>query len=126
MSKTTAATPYGLSLTVTGTAGNWVHSAPTTLIVRIAPPTGLSATASGQGQIILNWAPSVGATSYTIRRSTVHLGTHETVGCVTGTSFVDFGVTAGTTYYYVVAADYSGGPNGGGDSANSAEVSGTP
>jgi hypothetical protein len=126
MSTTAATTPYGLSLTVTGVSGNSVHSVPTTLIVRIAPPTGLSATSSGQGQVILTWSASAGAAGYTIRRSTVHLGTHETVACVSGTSFVDFGVTAGTTYYYVVVADYSGGPNGGGASANSVEVNATP
>jgi PKD repeat protein len=126
MATTAAATPYALSLTVTGTSGTLSHSVPTTLIVRIAPPTGLSATPSGTGQVTLTWSASVGATGYTIRRSTVQRGALETIACVSGTSFVDNGLTTGTTYYYVVAADYSGGPNGGGDSANSVEVKATP
>ena len=35
-------------------------------------------------------------------------------------------LAAGTTYYYVVSADYQGGPDAGGESADSSEASATP
>jgi len=119
-------TPYGLSLTVTGTSGSLTHTAPTSLVISMAPPSGLSATPTGTSQVTLSWGASTEATSYSVRRSTTSGGPYVTVGCVTGTSFVDNGLTPGTTYYYVVSAAFTGGPNGGGESANTAEVSATP
>jgi len=48
------------------------------------------------------------------------------IACPTGTSYVDTGLTNGTIYYYVVTASYTGGPNAGGESANSSQASATP
>ena len=48
------------------------------------------------------------------------------IACPTGTSYVDTGLTNGTTYYYVVSASYTGGPDAGGESADSSEASTTP
>ena len=48
-----------------------------------------------------------------------------TVGCSTTTSYTDSSVQAGTTYYYVVSAQYTGGPNAGGASADSIEANAT-
>ena len=39
---------------------------------------------------------------------------------------MDSGLVNGTTYYYTVSAAYTGGQNGGGESANSVQVSATP
>jgi PKD repeat protein len=126
MKASTTAVPYGLSLTVTGTSGSLVRSAPTTFIVGIAPPSGLSALPSGPGQVTLAWSPSNGAKGYTVKRSVVSGGPYITVACVSTTGFIDTGLATGTTYYYVVAADYTGGPNKGGGSADSAEVNAIP
>jgi fibronectin type 3 domain-containing protein len=125
MNTTTAAVPYALSLTITGTSGSLTHTTSTTLMVTLAPPTSLSATPAS-GQVSLSWTAPVGASGYQVKRSIVSGGPYATVGCAAGTSFVDTGLTNGTTYYYVVAATYTGGPVAGGASANSAEKSATP
>jgi len=125
MNTTTAAVPYALSLTITGTSGSLTHTTSTTLMVTLAPPTSLSATPAS-GQVSLSWVASVGASGYQVKRSTLSGGPYTTVGCATGTSFVDTGLTNGTTYYYVVAGTYTGGPVAGGASANSSQVSATP
>jgi len=125
MNTSTATSPYALSLTVTGSSGTLTHTGSTTLMVTLAPPTGLSATPAS-GQVSLSWAASVGASGYQVKRSTVNGGPYVMVGCAAGTSFVDTGLTNGTTYFYVVAATYTGGPVAGGGSANSSQVSATP
>ena len=87
------------------------------------PPSGLSAT-QGIGQIALSWTALNGATSYNIKRSTTSGGPYATIsttGSVTGTTFTDSSVNAGTTYYYVFSATTPYG-----ESVNSAEVSGIP
>jgi len=125
MNTSTATSPYALSLTVTGSSGTLTHTGSTTLMVTLAPPTGLSATPAS-GQVSLSWAASVGASGYQVKRSTVNGGPYVMVGCAAGTSFVDTGLTNGTTYFYVVAATYTGGPVAGGGSDNSSQVSATP
>jgi hypothetical protein len=125
MNTTTSATAYALSLTITGTSGTRSHTASTSLLVNVATPTGLVATPSN-AQVALSWAPSVGASGYQAQRSLVAGGPYETIACPTGTAYTDSGLTNGTTYYYVVSASFTGGPNSGGESANSAEVAATP
>jgi fibronectin type 3 domain-containing protein len=122
---TTSATPYALSLTITGTAGTITHTASTTLLVNLAAPASLTAT-PGIGQVSLSWPASVAATSYDVKRATVTGGPYTTVGCATTTSYTDTGLSGGTTYYYVVSAAYNAGPNAGGESADSGEASATP
>jgi hypothetical protein len=85
-----------------------------------AAPTGLTATA-GNAQVGLNWTAVSGATSYTVKRSTVSGGSYTTVGSSTGTSCIDTGLTNGATYFYVVTAVSSTG-----ESPNSTQVSATP
>ena len=87
-----------------------------------AAPTGLKATA-GIAQVALTWTGGTGATSYNVYRSTT-LGAEGSAPYKTGltaTSYTDTGLTAGTTYFYQVAA-----VNSAGTSAKSAEVSATP
>ena len=84
------------------------------------PPTGLTALA-GNAQATLFWAPSSGATSYNLKRSTTSGSGYVTVTNLTGISYVNSGLVNGTPYYYVVSAtNYSG------ESSNSTEVSVTP
>ncbi|MBD3919642.1 fibronectin type III domain-containing protein [Paenibacillus sp. PR3] len=85
-----------------------------------AAPTGLTATA-GNAQVTLAWTASSGATSYTVKRATVSGGPYTDVATVTTTSYVNTGLTNGTTYYYVVSAS-----NSMGSSANSAQANASP
>jgi hypothetical protein len=122
---TTSATPYALSLTITGLSGSLTHIASTTLLINLAAPTGLTA-APGSGQVALSWAGVSGATGYHVKRSVVNGGPYIGVACPTSTAYTDAGLTNGTTYYYVVSADYSGGPLLGAESGDSGQVSATP
>jgi fibronectin type 3 domain-containing protein len=76
-------------------------------------PSKLSAV-GGVGQVTLTWAAAEGATSYNIYRATspgAEGNTPVRTG-VTTTSFVDIGLTNGTTYYYEVTAVNSNGQSG--------------
>jgi hypothetical protein len=125
MNTTASATPYALSLTITGTAGTLTHTASTTLLVQLAAPASLTATA-GNATVALSWPASVGATSYNVKRAPFSGGPYTTVACTTGTTSTDTGLLNGTPYYYVVSASYAAGPDGGGESADSSEASATP
>jgi fibronectin type 3 domain-containing protein len=86
-----------------------------------AAPTNVVVTA-GSGQVTLTWAASETATSYIVRRSTVSGGPYVAIKSgLVATTYVDQGLTSGTTYYYVVQA-----ANKGGVSPYSAQVSATP
>ena len=125
MNTDTTATPYALSLTITGTSGVLSHTASTSLLVNVAVPSGLTA-APSNGQVALSWQPSAGASGYQVQRSLVSGGPYQTVGCPAGPAFTDSGLTNGTTYFYVVSASFTGGPNSGGESANSLELAVSP
>lgn len=90
----------------------------------LAPPAavaGLSAV-PGSAQVSLSWDASAGASTYTVKRSTVRGGHYGTIAIGVGaTSFIDTTVTNGTPYYYVVSA-----ANPGGESSNSPEVAAKP
>ncbi len=85
-----------------------------------AAPAGLTSSAGNQ-QVALSWTASNGATSYNVKRSTANGGPYTTVGTLSGTSYMDSGLTNGTTYYYVVTA-----VNIDGQSVNSNQASATP
>lgn len=97
-----------------------VNEATSTLPV--LAPTGLSATA-GDGQVVLSWSPSAGATSYNVKRATVSGGPYTTIGspAAIDTVYIDNTVSQAITYFYVVSA-----VNTKGESANSKQVSATP
>jgi hypothetical protein len=125
MNTTTAAIPYALSLTIRGTSGSLTHTASTTLMMQLQPPTGLQATPS-DSQVALSWQPTTGATGYRVSRSLYPGGPYTTIACPTVLNHTDTGLANGTTYYYVVSATYGGGPAAGGASAFSSEVAATP
>ena len=83
-------------------------------------PTGLVATA-GNAQVALTWTASTGATSYNVKRSTTNGSGYQIVGSPTTTSFINTGLTNGTTYYYVVTAVDSSG-----EGSASLQASATP
>jgi cellulose 1,4-beta-cellobiosidase len=130
-----ASTPAGTySIPITGTDGSVTHSATITLTVPGATcsavpsaPTGLTATASSSSAISVSWSavtPPTNCTvsSYSVYRSTTSGFTPSSSTLVasglTATSFANTGLTAATTYYYVVEAVDSDGT-----SAASAQVS---
>jgi fibronectin type 3 domain-containing protein len=85
-----------------------------------APPTNLSATA-GNTSATLQWTGAQGATSYNIYRSTASGQETLLQSGITITSFVNTGLTNGTTYYYEVTSVDSGG-----EGIRSSEVSVSP
>jgi fibronectin type 3 domain-containing protein len=126
-SSVTAGTTYYYKVAAVDSAGtsaqsSEVSAAPTSGVTVPSAPTGVTATA-GTNQVSLSWTASSGATSYNVYRSTSSGGEGSTAYAsgLTGTSYTDTGVTAGTTYYYKVAA-----ANSAGTSAQSAEVSAKP
>jgi len=127
MNTTTSTVPWALSLTITGTSGTLSHTASSTLLVNLAPPSNAVAIA-GDKQVSLSWGASVEASSYHVKRATVSGGPYATIACLAATArnYTDTGLVDGTTYYYVVSAAYAGNPNSGGESVNSGEVSATP
>lgn len=90
------------------TSGFSTQASATTPAATPAPPTGLTATAASSSAIDLAWQPSPGATGYTVHRA---LGDYPQVGSVgsTTTTFRDAGLTASTTYSYVVRAANTAG-----------------
>jgi fibronectin type 3 domain-containing protein len=83
-------------------------------------PAGLTAT-PGNMQITLTWGSSGDATSYNVTRATVSTGPFTQIAQPTVTTYVDTGLTNGTTYYYYVTA-----VNSLGESPNSKQVSAIP
>jgi hypothetical protein len=127
MNTTTSTVPWALSLTITGTSGTLSHTASSTLLVNLAPPSSLVAIA-GDKQVSLSWGATVEASKYYVKRATVAGVPYETVACLasTATNFTDTGLVDGTAYHYVVSAAYAGNPNSGGESSNSGEAIATP
>ena len=77
-------------------------------------PGGLTATANGISSITLNWNAVVGASSYNIYRATA-AGMEGAVAFktgVTGSSYNDSSVSAGTTYYYIITSLNTNGQSG--------------
>jgi autotransporter-associated beta strand protein len=103
--------------------GNSAYSAPASTAALLPPapvtPVGLVAI-PGNGKISLSWLISAGASSYNLKRGTTSGGETNLISTAS-TAYTDTGVANGTTYYYVVSA-----VNGGGEGANSTEVSATP
>jgi hypothetical protein len=86
-----------------------------------AAPSGLVAT-PGDAQVSLTWAAASGATSYNVKRGTSSNGPFATVAsAVAVTSYLDEGLSNGTSYHYVVSAS-----NGRGESPSSGPASATP
>lgn len=80
-----------------------------------AVPAGLAVTGTTASSVSLSWSASTGATAYNVYRDGTKVGTP------TGTTYTASGLTSGTTYRFAVSAS-----NSAGESARSAEVTGTP
>jgi phospholipase C len=85
------------------------------------PPSGLTANAS-DGQVVLTWTALPNSTTFTVMRSTTEGGPYTSIATTSTPSYTDTGLTDGTSYYYVVVANYQDG----GQSENSHEAVGNP
>lgn len=82
----------------------------------------------GNGQVLLNWRAAGHASSYNIYRG-ISMGGESLIPYKTGikaTSFVDVGVTNGTTYFYEVAAVNKNGISGKSNEAYATPSGGNP
>ena len=112
-------TNYYYEVSAINTAGEGSNSSEVSALPLFSPtPNSLIVTATNFGLVSLAWAPSAGATSYNIKRST-STSTETTIGSTSSLIYNDTGVSNGVTYYYVVSAVNGGGEN----PTNSAEVS---
>lgn len=124
----TNGTMYFYRVAATSANGSSTPSAPVNAMPTAPPappppaiPTGLAAT-PGNAQVSLLWNPVSGATGYTLFRSTVQ-GTQgaAVISNQPATTFLNTGLTNGTTYFYSVAA-----VNANGSSLASAQVTAKP
>ena len=117
----TAGTTYYYVVQGVNSAGASVNSNQASATTIAAAPTGLTASTVSTSQINLSWTASTGATNYIVLRSTTSGGPYAQVASsVTSSSYSDTGLTASTTFYYVVQAAEAGGT-----SANSTQASAT-
>jgi rhamnogalacturonan endolyase len=85
-----------------------------------AAPASLNAY-PGNTQITLTWSAPAGATNYVLKRGNSSGNETTTVVTTTNTTYLDTNLVNGTTYYYIVIANGTGGA-----SLNSPEASATP
>ncbi len=122
----TNGTSYYYKLTATnscGTSGASAASAGFTPAASCTPPSapGTPTATAGNAQVTLSWPAVSGATSYTVKRSTTSGSGYSNVATgLTSTSYVNTGLTNGTTYYYVISASTSC------ESNNSTQASAAP
>ncbi|WP_166437305.1 LamG-like jellyroll fold domain-containing protein [Niastella caeni] len=67
-------------------------------------PSGLTVTSAATKNIQLTWTASTGATSYSIKRSTISGSGYTVIASATGASFTDTTIAGGGPYYYIVTA----------------------
>ena len=86
----------------------------------ISPAPANFTIAAGIGQDVLFWDPVANCTSYTIGVSSVSGGPYTALGTTSDRYYIDRGLTAGTPYYYIVTANFSGACAGGSSSEGTA------
>jgi probable HAF family extracellular repeat protein len=78
-----------------------------------SPPTIMTASALSDNRIQLSWTQPYRAATFNVKISTYSGGPYTTVATgVSSTTFVDTGLTAGTTYYFVVSGVSATGSEG--------------
>ena len=109
----TAGESYDYRVVAINAIGSSVASAIATATVIPGSLGPVTATAASASEIDLNWDPAPGATSYDVRRGAVGSGSFPTdLGAVSGTSFADTSLSAGSSFDYEVVATNAGGEGG--------------
>jgi hypothetical protein len=80
-------------------------------------PTALKATVAN-GQVVLSWTGSTGATGYHVKRGAASGGPYTLLSTCTQATYTDTSVSAGITYYYEVTAYNSAGESGSSNEAS--------
>ena len=115
-------TAYDYAIVALNSGGQSPPSARARATPLPAPPAPKSLEGSaGENRVLLTWAVSPGASSYSIQRATSSDGPYAEVSSTAQTTYTDRSVTTGTTYYYKVSAK-----NDGGSSAEAGPVKATP
>jgi GH25 family lysozyme M1 (1,4-beta-N-acetylmuramidase) len=70
----------------------------------LSTPVSVTATAASSDQIDISWGTVAGAEGYELYSALSSSGTYKLVSSVSATSYNDYGLSAGTTYYYKVKA----------------------
>jgi titin len=104
----TAGTHYYYRVRGVNPSGISANSTSLNVLTVPAAPTVLAVTATSATQISLSWQASTGASSYSIERS-LDGSTWAQITTLSGTSYNNTGLTAGTTYYYRLRAVNTGG-----------------
>jgi hypothetical protein len=87
----------------------------------LTPPASLTPHVLSSSSIQVNWSGVTDAPVYNLKRTSVSGGPYTTIATgLTSATYTNTGLTANTTYYYVVSAGYING----GESINSREVNG--
>jgi len=73
------------------------------------PPAGVTTSTNSTTSVTIGWGKVSDANGYYIYRSIDKTGPYEQIGYSTSTSYTDNNISAGTTYYYRVAAYNNGG-----------------
>jgi uncharacterized repeat protein (TIGR02543 family) len=104
-----------------GESADSTRASATPLLVVPSAPAGLSATSSST-QVRLVWNETAGANSYTVKRSWANNGPYEVLAeNLLTPSYLDTGLTNGSTYYYKVSAS-----NDAGEGSDCSPISATP
>lgn len=98
----------------------WIAAIKPAVSAAPSAPTNLLAS-PGDTTVILTWPAVMGASTYTVKRATTSGGPYTQIGTTNTPSYIDTGLTNGTTYDYVIVAS-----NSFGDSPLSSQASATP
>ncbi|QOX63706.1 S8 family serine peptidase [Anoxybacterium hadale] len=100
-----AGSSYWYKVRATNALGSSAQSAAANVTIAVpAVPAGLTASITGGSQCTVRWSSVSGAVSYDIYRATSAAGTYTKLTTVTGTSYLDNGVTTGSSYWYKASA----------------------
>jgi fibronectin type 3 domain-containing protein len=99
-------TSYDYTVLATNSAGSSAQSAPVTGTTIPNPPTGLTITSPTESTLTVSWAPSPGATLYTLSRDGAIISADAT------SPVTDVSLSGGTTYAYEVVATNGSGASG--------------